>query len=69
MNQERLELERAREKEREQAWQKKYEIACKKVFRQTKNHVKKWQSPRQWEVRIWKEVIKEFMDNVYIYVE
>ena len=59
MNQERLKLEKVREKEREDAWQKRYETACKKVFKQTKNHVKTWQSPRKWEVRIWKEVIKE----------
>ena len=69
MNRERLELEKAREAERERAWQIKYDNACKKVFRKTKVHLKTWQSPRKWEVRIWKEVIKEFMDNVYVYVE
>ena len=43
MNQERLQLERAREQEREAAWQKKYDIACKKVFKQTKGYLKTWQ--------------------------
>ncbi len=69
MNQERLELEKAREKERDDAWQKRYDTACKKVFKQTKVHRVTWQSPRKWEVRIWKQVIKEFMNNVYICVD
>ena len=68
MNQERLQLARAREREREAAWQKKYDIACKKVFKQTKGHLKTWQSSRNWEIRIWKEVIKEFMNSIIIYV-
>ena len=69
MNQERLQFEIQRAKEREAAWQKKYDIACKKVFKAIKTHLKTWQSPRKWEIRIWKEVIKEFMNNVYIIVE
>ena len=69
MNRERLELEKARKEERERAWQIRYDNACKKVFRITKVHLKTWQSPRKWEVCIWKEVIKELMDNVYVYVE
>ena len=69
MNQERLQLEIQRLKEREAAWQNKYDNACKKVFKAIKKHIKTWQSPRNWEIRIWKEVIKEFMQNVYIIVE
>lgn len=42
---------------------------CKKVFKATKTHLKTWQSPRKWESMIWKKVIKEFMDRVYIIVE
>ena len=64
MNRERFELETQRAKEREAAWQKKYDMACKKVFKATKTHLKTWQSPRKWEIRIWKKVIKEFMNNV-----
>ena len=64
MNRERFELEIQRAKEREAAWQKKYDTACKKVFKATKTHLKTWQSPRKWEIRIWKKVIKEFMNNV-----
>lgn len=69
MNQERLEIELQREKDRQAAWQKKYENALKKVYKGTKQHVKTWQSPRKWEIRIWKEVVKEFMNSVAIYVE
>ena len=69
MNQERLQIELQREKDRLAAWQKRYDNACKKVFKETKNHLKKWQSPRKWEVRIWKEVIKEFMNSVAIFIE
>lgn len=68
MNQEQLKEEEAREKERELAWQVKHDTAWKKVFKQTKRHLKTWQSPRKWELRIWKKVLKEFMNNVYIYM-
>ena len=69
MNQERLQIEIQRAKEREAAWQKKYDTACKKVFKATKTHLKTWQSPRKWEIRIWKEVMKELINHMYIIIE
>ena len=44
MNQERLELEKKREKEREAAWQKKYDMACSKVYRTANKAKKTWRS-------------------------
>ena len=44
MVRERLAIEQNRAKERDIVWEKKYENACKRVFKLTRSHQKTWKS-------------------------
>jgi hypothetical protein len=69
MNRERLDIELQREKDRESAWEKRYHNALKLAYKRTKSHLKTWQNLKNWEVRIYKEVVKELKSSVPIYVD
>ena len=64
MNCERLELEKKREKEREEAWQKKYDTACSKVYRTANKAKKTWRSQYNWNINIYRHVIMELEEHI-----
>ena len=59
MNRERLNLEEAREHERNVASQKRYDLACCKVYKTIRRVQKTWRSQYNWNIRIYKEVVVE----------
>lgn len=62
MNQERLGIEKAREK----AWQKKYDMAYSKVYRTANKAKKTCRSQYSWNINIYNHIImglEEHIDN------
>lgn len=64
MNQEWLEIEKAREKEREKAWQKKYDTTCSKVYETVNKAKRTWRSQYNWNMNIYRYVIMELVEHI-----